>query len=236
MNLPAEWLLIAGVAVFYLQDSMLLLYWDELAFERGRDGWHVSTGSAQTWAGRHPWLPAPWHPARTLLRGHWSPADGKPAAWDLEAHLAALPPLQAGCIAVGVLMLLALPALLLLFAHPVALLALLALTWTTIAAMVWIMARRRAALGLGKSDVLRIGAEALLCPPFAINLVRKLGLRRCLPGDALGFAAQRLAPAECARLQAHVDERLALMAALGTPRQAHGSLQALRERAGAARE
>src|SRR3546814_1602536 len=63
-----EVLLVIGIVAFYAQDAMMLLYHDELVFERVARRWRPSPGSSQ-WQGRFLFIPnllAPWRP---LLRG-----------------------------------------------------------------------------------------------------------------------------------------------------------------------
>src|SRR3546814_19339111 len=63
-----EVLLVIGIVAFYAQAAMMLLYHDELVFERVARSWRPSPGSSQ-WQGRFLFIPnllAPWRP---LFRG-----------------------------------------------------------------------------------------------------------------------------------------------------------------------
>ncbi len=51
--------------------------------------------------------------------------------------------------------------------------------------------------------------DALACAPFAINLVRKLALRRSLAGNPIAFAAEAFEPPAWANLVLTVSARVA---------------------------
>src|SRR3546814_3473387 len=91
-----EVLLVIGIVAFYAQDAMMLLYHDELVFERVARRWRPSPGSSQ-WQGLFLFIPnllAPWRP---LLRGAIPDAPSAiPEASSLEPVLKALRPLQVG--------------------------------------------------------------------------------------------------------------------------------------------
>src|SRR3546814_9086970 len=91
-----EVLLVIGIVAFYAQDAMMLLYHDELVFERVARRWRPSPGGSQ-WQGRFLFVPnllAPWRP---LLRGAIPDAPSAiPEASSLEPVLKALRPLQVG--------------------------------------------------------------------------------------------------------------------------------------------
>src|SRR5690606_35768400 len=97
MAIPSlEVLLVIGIIAFYVQDAMLLLYCDELVFERVARRWRPSPGGVQ-WNGRFVFVPnllAPWRP---LLRGAFSDTPSASTdATSLEPVLKALRPLQVG--------------------------------------------------------------------------------------------------------------------------------------------
>src|SRR3546814_17263081 len=63
-----EVLLVIGIVAFYAQDAMMLLYHDELVFERVDRRWRTSPRSSQ-WQGRFLFIPNLLSPSRPLLRG-----------------------------------------------------------------------------------------------------------------------------------------------------------------------
>ncbi len=213
MNLPMEFLLVVGVLALYLQDSMLLLHYDEVVLERAGWRWRASTGSAFELAGRRLFVPSPWRPTDPTFRLSWldDGADARPEHWAGLNHFAAgLAVLNGGCRLLWLLLLLVLPLLLWLYPHPLALLALTAVVYATCAWLVVQLWRYRRVLGLGDGEARSIGFEALCCPPHAINLVRRVSLRRGLRGNAIDIAGHVLHGEDAARTGRAIGERMAL--------------------------
>jgi hypothetical protein len=70
----------------------------------------------------------------------------------------------------------------------------------------------------------------VLCPPFAINLVRKIALHQSLVGDPVAFAKVNFAPQDFADLVAAIFKRLDLdMGELDRAEEQWAQLQAYRE-------
>lgn len=201
-----EWLLVAGIVAFYLQDAMVLLHYDEFVVVGGDGAWHGTTGGVE-WSGRFLWIPNPLAPHEAAFSGAWARADAV-AVGDagVDAFVAALLPFQAGTVVLGTLLMVQLPLLLWLYPHPLALLGVLALAYATIAGMVLALWRRRRRLGLGKRTVAWLAFECIACPPHAINLVRKLALRHGPPGAA-AVIASRLDAGDHVRLAQAMTQR-----------------------------
>lgn len=218
MSAYAELLLMLAVAGFYLQDSMLLLHYDELVFTESNRRWRASAGSAFQLDGRHLLLPNPLTPARGMFRASWlsdgagNSTEGSAGAnWPgLRHFISALAPLKATCNLLGGLQLIILPLLLWRYPHPQVLLILLALIYANVGVLVWHLWRRRRVLQLSGRAIAVMGFEAIACPPHAINLVRKLCLRRGLQGDAIVAAGQLLGREDAAEARAMIDGRIAM--------------------------
>ncbi|WP_156911553.1 hypothetical protein [Luteimonas sp. J29] len=214
MAASAEILLVLALVALYLQDSAVLLHFDEVLVERAGRGWRVSTGSGFEARGRFLSLPNPLLPMRTRLRASWLHPSG--AQVDTPADLVRfgrlLLPVRFGATVVGIVLLGVVPWLLLGPRDPVLLLAALCGTWLLVLAMAGWIALQRAALGLPLRKVLALALEGLLCPPHAINLYRRLCALRGFRGDPLAFAAAHLDDAARRRLRAEVASRLDLFA------------------------
>ncbi|MGY1458653.1 hypothetical protein ACW5F0_08410 [Luteimonas sp. A534] len=213
MMLDAGVLLAMGLVAFYVQDSSQLLYVDEIVVVGTRRGWRFRLGSLEL-GGRFLHVPNPLLPARAMFRANWLEADRSvqesPAG--LSEFVAELVALGRCCVALCFLLLVALPAAILAYRVPSVLLAILGCAYAVIALMLALLARRRRRLGLSGRDVVALGIGALLCPPHAINLVRKVCLVRGLRGDPLAFAARTLAAADGARLRKGIEARIDLVA------------------------
>jgi len=207
---PFEVLLPLGAIGLYLFDSTLLLYSNELLFARWAGKWRFATGSALLLAGRRLCFLNPFTPATPQFRVRWSEADSRQeqeSREELDAFLAALGPLRYLVIALWVL-LLALPVELLLLGTGIELLALMAAFYAVIlAALGYIYARRRE-LRLSAKSFLALSFDSLACAPFAINLVRKLALRRSLAGNPIDFASRAFEPATFSTLLHAVCQRV----------------------------
>src|SRR5690606_26665624 len=164
-------------------------------------------GGAQ-WNGRFVFVPnllAPWRP---LLRGACS--DESSASTDapsLDPVLKALRPLQVGVTLLAALLLVGVPALLWRYPHPLALLALTAMIYLVALSLAIPLWRGRDVFGLDRRTTAWLTFESVACPPHAINLVRKLGLRQPLPGDAMSMATDALDLPALERLKATLTER-----------------------------
>lgn len=196
MVLQAEWTLMALAAALYVWDSALLLYANEgLLTPRGRDGWALELGSTLRLAGRELYLPSPLTLHRPLFRLAWSfeaPAAGDPGWSARRAAFRPLAPLVWG-MAAALFVLLPL-GLFSRFGEPMLIAALALLYLDILAALAW-AALRRTRLGIAPKRLAALAFELLVCPPFALNLVRRLSLEIPI-GEDLIAAARRLQGAD----------------------------------------
>ncbi|MBK8524101.1 MAG: hypothetical protein IPL58_08190 [Betaproteobacteria bacterium] len=192
MGPSAEALLVLAILGLYLYDATTLLCCNEAVFSpAGRRGWDVGFGSRHMGIrGKELFIPNPLLLHRPTFRLVWSLEDaGEARAADLQpASLLPLAPALWG-MAVGMLVLLPLgfftalgerallSGLLLIYVNLV-----LALTWT------WL---NRSPLQLSPWRFAALAFESLVCPPFALNLVRHLSLQMQPKEDAI-HAARRL--------------------------------------------
>jgi len=205
-----EVLLPLGAIGLYLFDSTLWLFSNELLFARRAGRWSFAASSSLLLAGRRLCFLNPFTPGTPQFRVRWSEADTRQeqeSRAQLDAFFAALAPLQ---YFVGVLwlLLLALPVELFFFGTGIELLALMAAFYGVIlAALGFIYARRRALRVSGRS-FLALSFDSLACAPFAINLVRKLALRRSVAGNPIDFARRTFAPETFSALIQAVRQRV----------------------------
>jgi len=217
MTFSAESELMLAALALYLYDSLLMLSSNEAVLVRGwRGRWHAGFG-AQHWrlAGKEPYLPNPLLPHRAHFRlaWHW---DRLPTADATSRQLQAPKGLTYLAVpvylsALGLFVVLPLG----LFSRlglPIAVLALALMYLCNIANLLiafWLRQR----LGIPSRLLARIAFECLVCPPYALNLVRRiceaqpshedfaLTAARLLPAPALAMAH-----AQCLmRLDEHID-------------------------------
>jgi len=150
-----------------------------------------------------------------VFKVRWSESDprqDREDAAELERFVRALRPVKF-LVNVLLLLLLALPVVLAVYGTDVQLLVLMAAYYAVVLVALGLIHARRRVLRLTDRGFVTLSFDALACAPFAINLVRKLSLRRALAGNPITFAAGSFAPAQMGRLidavTARVGEELA---------------------------
>jgi hypothetical protein len=184
-------LLPLGAIAFYLYDSLLWLYGDELVLIRRAHRWDHAAGPDRLLFRRRLYLPNPLTPQRPLWRACWSGFARRDRFTDLSALAGlelTLRPLRVLVTLLWLLIVVALPVMALSGAQPAIVLALLAAVYSVAAMMVGWLWRQRATLGLSARSCRALSFDALACPPFAINLIRKISLRTTINGELMAQA------------------------------------------------
>jgi hypothetical protein len=175
-----EVLLPIGAIAFYVYDSAILLYGNELALERAGSGWRTSAGLPLQIAGRRPFVPNPIAPGTLLFRARWDaePADSKCPEFDTGALRSALASLR-GVVTLQVLLLFVVlpPTSILLGAGRLLLVVFVVYYLLTLAGIAVLVVKRRTLRVPGRR-IAWLTLESLLCAPFSANLVRKISLAR----------------------------------------------------------
>ena len=206
MTPSSETLLVLGAIGLYLIDSWILLYSNEVVFREAYGRWDWSCGSPRQILRKNPYLPNPLTPDLLLFRASWgvSPSGQcEDVQGVLSALGSALAPLRSMVVILLVLLGLGLPLFVYLQASSALLFLAIAIYGIGLA-IALLLCRRRSALGLGKRALAELAIEAVLCPPLALNVVRKITLRRTLIDDPIAFAQHAL----------QRDRFLALLAAI----------------------
>jgi hypothetical protein len=203
------WLLLGALGL-YLFDSMVWLYSNELIFLRKRGQWSSAQVPGLLIAGRRLYWPNPLTPGVAQFKVRWSDSDQRSEteeAGELDRFLRALRPVQYLVNALLVI-LLVLPLELLLFGTGVELLIVMAAFYLLIVVTLVVVYLRRGELHLTGRGFAALCFDALACAPFAVNLVRKLALRRSLVGNPIQFAARSFETEEFGRLIDSVTARV----------------------------
>lgn len=209
------WWLALGVLVMYAYDAVHLLYDNEVVMHEGANGrWTFSLGADVQFAGRHVFLP-PWlAPTRGLLRLRWTwgrlPSARQPLrglrAWRVAIAACAWPVCLVACLFAMT------PAAV--YAPLPVLLAWIGSLYLAIAVAVRRLWRVRRVAGLTRREATGITSDALFCPPYALNLIRKQGARAGDRFDLIAVAHALLDAPERKRLaqaiQARVQGRMQL--------------------------
>jgi hypothetical protein len=207
-----ELLLPLGAIGLYLFDTTLLLYSNELLLVRRGRGWDFVASSALVLAGRRICFVNPLLPGTPQFRVQWSDRDPRREQEDhpgLERFFRALRPVQ--YLVGGLLViLLLLPLELFFFGTGVELLIVMAAFYLVILVTLGYVFSRRGDLRLSGKAFAALCFDCLACAPFAINLVRKLSMRRGLAGNPVTFARQTFDPAMLSSLLRAIAARVAL--------------------------
>lgn len=192
-----EILLVLGALAFYLQDSCVLLYADELMLERIGGGWRVHSGATGLIAARRPFMPNPLAPHRPLMRASLKQllGGGPPGRNHLAHHLNALAPFRVASIVLLLSFFPVLPLVLYFFGTGAELLGWLVAVYLVVARIVAGLFQRRSVLQLSKRDCAGLAFECACCPPLAINIVRKLTLR----AEPMPLAGYEASSTPCSR-------------------------------------
>jgi hypothetical protein len=205
---PVELWLPVGAIGFYLYDSLQPLWQNEVLYVRAGERWRFIADSPVRRWGRRLVLPNPLLPQRPLFRVAWSLDDKRAASTpELNGFLSALRPIGFICQLLLALLLLLLPVCWLLGAG-IVLLAQFALYYLLIITALVLVFRRRETLGLRHRAFWSLAFDVIACAPFAVNMVRKLSLRRGLEGDPIAFAAREFDPAPRDALAQLIRQRL----------------------------
>jgi hypothetical protein len=211
MTLHDGLLLLAGVVALYLYDSAVLLYHNEIVLLSRRNGCRVSGGSTFELRGRHVFLPNPLCPHRPLFRLNWpeyGEFDGNTQSVQSRRVIVALSVIVPWMLLLLVLFAISLPYALFVMQTAQALLVWIAAVYAVIILILLHVYRHRKALNLSGRAVAAIALDALLCAPFALNIVRKISLRQRFDGDLRVVAATRLSPQAVNDLAGILHERI----------------------------
>lgn len=199
MSFSYEIQLMAIAIALYIFDSSLLLYANEGVLIAGPNGkWHAIQGSEEFMLlGRSVYvtnLLAPHRPAFRLVWTFDQPDEkGSSTEWpDLAGKVRSVAPFTVGA-AVALYVLLPLGFFTRL-GTPFVFAALAALYLNIILAVCWLYPQR-AAIHMHGKQFAALVFECIACPPFAVNLVRRVSLAQTISEEFL-VAAQRLLDAD----------------------------------------
>ncbi len=200
MNFSFELLLVLGVIGFYLADSVILLFHNELVLQGTKKHWRYSYRNAGfEVAGKYVVLPNPFLPFKALFKVRWQISidpDMAKATKTLEqisSMTQAMLPLQLLAILLWIQLIILTPVVVWFYGLGLLFLFLLVWVYCTIIIALIIVFIKRQHFVLSKHAFLKLAFDVLVCVPFSINLLRKLTFRMSMPGDAL-LIAERLLP------------------------------------------
>lgn len=212
MTMSFELQLVIGIAGFYLFDSAMLLYANEIVFEKNSKKWsYLQPESGVQILRKSLYIPNPLLPANPLFRVSWrtsSTCNPEENLTGLYDFIRALNPLRHTTRALLSCMLIALPFVAFYFGTGSILLMTFIVIYSIIITMLFLIYIRLSELHLTKKQFLKLAFDSLACPPFALNLVRKITLNKSLPGDPILFAKNSLCVNDFSQLTAIICAKL----------------------------
>lgn len=203
---------VLAIVLFYLYDTALLLKPEEGLLSPLRSGWRAQLASRgfELRQNRLLWLPA-FALHRPVYRQHWSttrihlPGD---AAFSkaVEAHARSFKAFALPLYLLAALLFLGLPAALLVLHSELLQLIALALIYLSTACLSWLALRHGKQGHSNRSFARSTAFQILLCPPFALNVVRKLSLSYEIQADLLQTAQALMSVSQWQDLAAQVQQ------------------------------
>jgi hypothetical protein len=211
-----EVLLPIGAIGFYLFDAALMLYGNEFVLLRSRRHWYSAGGQVQL-LGRRLYLPNPFTPGRVLFRLRWDIGRSVDGALDIDDLVRLTRPLRVIVTIQAVILLLLLPPVSMALGAGNFLLSLFAAFYLLTLLSTAILIKRRKALRLADRHCAFVVFEAVLCAPFALNMVRKLALALSAEVAWLETAERAFASNEKRQIAECIGERIAEGLAIEEP-------------------
>lgn len=210
MSYEVELLVLA--VLFYLYDSSALLYSNEaiMTCDRGQR-WSAITGwTGFMFFGRSLCMLNPFTPHRPSFRLHWNldrlDTEGELPPW--AAYAEALKTLAPMNLAAGIALFIILPLGLLTALGAYAIVPALVLLYGSTVIALFQLRRLRVPVAVGRKGFWGFAFECLACPPFAVNMVRRITLLDRI-SEPLPLAAARLLDGDrWAILRKHCISRL----------------------------
>lgn len=208
-GIPVEVQLIGVAALFYLYDATVMLHADEgLAVAVGKRSWRiVYRPNTLVLRGRLAYVPAPVLPHRPVFRLCWSATTlSFRDDTDWNALRSKYRPLVPFVYVAAVALFVVLPAVLFAYRSDLRLLAVAAAIYLNALVAGVIVIRNTRRFGLTRRKAWTTAVECLMCPPFTINLVRRLSLNERIDASLAAVGRGLLVPDAWNRLRLQLIE------------------------------
>lgn len=204
MIIPIEAQVFILAFALFIFDSLLLLYVNEgILTTKGRAGWRMMSGSeAAGIRGQNLFCPNPFVLHKPLFRLSWqfdkssgTPQENSPEWQNRRFIFSTLTPM---IYALAMTLFGIMPLALLFYSSDTLLLLCLAFVYLNLIGCIAWLYRKRHVIGLSNKKLFSLSFECLVCPPIALNLVRRLSLQTQTNQDLISAAYHLLAPADWA--------------------------------------
>ncbi|MFD0914679.1 hypothetical protein [Methylophilus luteus] len=200
-----------GLIGFYLYDSAALVFSNEIVFFETKGRWFVALPTDR-WrvVGKRLFFPNPLKPNYSMFIVPWSATASFYAkdSKDTFELISAIRYLRLAVVPLMLLLIFVLPLVIFKLGIGTPALITLMLVYLLVIAMLFYIYTKREKLGLSKRQVLSLAFEATSCPPFAINLIRKITIKRSIASCPLEFAFKVLEPQDFKNFAEELDKKL----------------------------
>ena len=184
-----EVLLVLGVFGFYFYDSFMLLNINELILTRSVKSWSYKFPILGfQLLKKFPFLPNLLTPNVALFQVLWPTNDDNLDSKALDVFIKSLIPIQMTVIILLLLILIYLPIVAFIYGSGVELLILFSTIYIVIASILIYIFTQKNNLHLTNIKFISIAFESIICPPFALNMVRKISLNYSINIDPYIFS------------------------------------------------
>ena len=204
--------MIIGVIGFYIYDSLSLLFHNQIVFTETSKTWDFTFPSHRfRFGNKFVFLANVFMPFQSVFYSSWPCIEKTPERIELNAlnkFLNSLFIFRLLSIILWVTLILILPPILLMYGTIFNLLTILGVTYVTIFLMIFFLWRFKKRLNFSNKDFFSIVFDILACPPFAINVVRKITLKQKFKFTPIEFSKKRLSQKERLKFQYQLNERI----------------------------
>lgn len=210
MIFSAEVLLMVAVIGLYLYDSAQLLYCNEaILIPAGKSDWIVGFGSENFGVmGKEFYIPNPFRMHRPLFRLSWKFESSEEVFEPWEPPRGVLSPLAPLVWNMSIALFVLFPlGFFTRLGDSILLLALVLLFSSILVALVWLWFHRRD-FHLSEKRFAGLAFESLICPPFALNLIRHVTMAMPVHEDLVSAARRLQSPSDWAQTRTQLIARL----------------------------
>lgn len=233
MYFSFELLLILGVIGFYLYDSAILLFANQIVFVKSYSKWSVCLPTSR-WRLMKKILhfPNPLTPFNLIFLSTWSTQDvtDNKSKMDLTKLFGAITYLRISVAALMILLLIALPVSIFKLGMGTVTLVVVFFIYLTIISMLCYAFVKKDDLLLDNRAFMEFAFEALACPPFALNFIRNISLRYPIHSSPVDFATSVLHGDDLNTFIVALDEKLVEELELQDEEDSHRSIEIINYR------
>jgi|TARA_B100000929_G_scaffold232346_1_gene188830 hypothetical protein len=193
-----EVLLVLGIIGFYFYDAFMLLSLNELILLKSSKSWSYKFPTLGFQLLRKfPFVPNLLTPNVALFKVMWPTKDDHLDLKALDVFIKSLIPIQITEIILFFLILICLPIVAFIYGSGVKLLIVFSAVYVLIVgALIYIFTQKNN-LQLTNNKFVSIAFESIVCPPFALNMVRKITLNYSIPTDPYIFSKKMFDENSC---------------------------------------